>query len=280
MKDFRQRAFVGLIGLVSAGLLSVGCSSSSNNTTTGSGGSNGSGTGGSHTGGTTGSGGSSTGSGGSTGGGGATAGCTTSDPAASATIADFSGDAGVEATGGGLFVYPGSIAAPGQGAPTAVVTGGALHVTDTVAPAAMAQYVGVGIYFSGNVGGTDCTDAHTYTGVQFDIKGSLTGGCTLQYSTNDSEHAAVSTSDPKAGGATGSYAPQAQIASDVTSAGSTVKVAFTDSTLGTGSPATPIDPTKLEGVQWQLTVPAATAVGDGGSASCVLDMTIDNVKFY
>ncbi len=31
MKDFRQRAFVGLIGLVSAGLLSVGCSSSSNN---------------------------------------------------------------------------------------------------------------------------------------------------------------------------------------------------------------------------------------------------------
>ena len=39
MKDFRQRAFVGLIGLVSAGLLSVGCSSSNNST--GSGGSNG-----------------------------------------------------------------------------------------------------------------------------------------------------------------------------------------------------------------------------------------------
>jgi hypothetical protein len=277
MKDFRQRAFVGLIGLVSAGLLSVGCSSSNN--TTGSGGSNGSG--GSHTGGSTGTGtgGNSTATGGA-GGGAVAAGCATSDPAASALIADFSGDAGVEATGGGLFIYPGTIGAPGPGGPTVAVTGGALHVTDTVAPTTAAQYVGVGIYFSGNAGGTDCTDAHTYTGVQFDIKGSLTGGCTLQYSTNDSEHAAVSTSDPKAGGATGSYAPQAQIASNVTSAGSTVKVAFTDSALGTGSPATPIDPTKLEGVQWQLTVPAATAVGDAGSTSCVLDMTIDNVKFY
>jgi hypothetical protein len=66
----------------------------------------------------------------------------------------------------------------------------------------------------------------------------------------------------------------------LTSAGSTVKVAFADASLGTGSPTTPIDPTKLEAVQWQLTVGAATAAGDGGSAQCMLDMTIDNVKFY
>ncbi len=277
MKDFRQRAFVGLVGLVSAGLISIGCSSSNNNPGGSTGGSTGTGTGGhtSGSGGTgTGTGGSSTGNGGA--GGGAVVGCATSDKPASALIADFEGDAaGVEATGGGLFTYS------GVAAPTYKLEGGALHVTDTVAEGAMPQYLGVGIYFSGNTGGTDCTDASDYKGVQFDIKGTLTGtGCTLQYSTNDSEHTALSTTDPKSGGATGSYSPQVQIASDLSTTSMTVKVAFDDATLGVGSPDQPIDPKKIETVQWQLTVPPASAGGDGGSGQCALDMTIDNVKFY
>ena len=94
MKDFRQRAFVGLVGLVSAGLISFGCSSSSNST--GTGGTTGTGTGGSHTGGTTG-----TGTGGTTAGSGGAGGATTGSACAAyghgscaapvaALISDFS----------------------------------------------------------------------------------------------------------------------------------------------------------------------------------------------
>ena len=275
MKDIRQRAFVGFIGLAAAGLLSLGCSSSSSSSGTG-------GTSGS-TGGSTGTGGTSTGTGGSgTGGGDGSVlpGCAASDAPASATIADFSGDAGIEATGGGIFIYPGSSTSPGTGAPMFAVTNGALHVTNTVSQTSSAQYVGVGIYFSGNSGGSDCVDAHTYTGVQFDMKGTLTGPCTMQYSTNDAEHTAMSSSDPKAGGASGSYSPQLAITTMLTSAGMTVKVPFADTALGPGSPSTAIDPSRLEAVQWQLTVPAAAAAGDAGPGQCVLDMTIDNVMFY
>jgi hypothetical protein len=284
MTDIKKLAFVGLasLGLITFG--SVGCSSSSNSGTGGSGGTS-SGTGGtsSHTGGATGSGGTSAGTGGS-GGAAVTVGCQMSDAPASADIATFAApDAGLTIMGG-YYTY-GSTPAPQYTPGT-----GSITVTDVVQVAATNNYQGFGIFFNGNSGGTDCIDAHTYTGVQFDISGSLMGtGCTIQFSITDSAHsdstvlkADGTPNDPKAAGPKGSYSPQLNVpATDFTSTPMTIKVPFTGTGAPTGgSPAittTPLDPTKIEGVQWQLTTPVAA---DGGATECNLSMTLANIKFY
>lgn len=271
MTEIRKRAFVGIVGLVSAGLFSMGCSSSSS--TTGSGGTTGhAGTTGS-TAGTTGSGGA-TGSAGATGTGGAgnTVGCAASDAPASADIADFtSNDAGIQAMDG-IFTY-GDIPKP-----TYSIAGNQVNVMDSIQISSAAHYQGFGLYFNGNAAGTDCVDAHTYTGIQFDLSGTLTGvGCTMQFSILDSEHADPTTStpaDPKSGGIKGDYAPQLAITT-LTSAPTTLKVPY--STPAGGMPSAAVDPTKLTGVQWQLSVPVAT---DGGATECDWNINITNVKFY
>jgi hypothetical protein len=277
MKDLRMRAFFGIVGLATAGFLltsvttTVGCGSDSKGGSTGSAGSTGSG-GTTGVGGTTGNAGT-TGTGGGGGGGGATAamGCQASDVApGDPLIADFSstdGGAAVLAIGG-TFVYP------NPGGPMATVAAGALHVTATTVGATDPQYWGAGIYFNGNAAGTDCVDATAHTGIQFDISGTVTGtGCTVQYSTNDSIHSVVSASDPKAGGATGSYAPQKMITIPATSTTMMMPFAGTEAPQG-GSPGTAVDKAKLTGVQWQFTT------AGGATNSCVVDITIDNVKFY
>jgi hypothetical protein len=269
MTEIRKRAFVGIVGLVSAGLFSMGCSSSSGGT--GSGGTTGhAGTSGG-TAGTTGSGGA-TGSAGATGTGGAVAGCAASDVPASATIATFiSADGGVQAMDG-IFSYGDTPK------PTYSIANNEVNIMDSVQIGSAPHYQGFGLYFNGNTAGTDCVDAHAYTGIQFDISGTLTGvGCTMQFSILDSEHADPTTStpaDPKAGGIKGDYAPQLAISS-LTSNPTTLKVPY--STPAGGMPAAAVDPTKLTGVQWQLSVPAAT---DGGATECDWNINIANVMFY
>jgi hypothetical protein len=276
MTDFKKLAFVGVVSLGLATVGSVGCSSSNN--TTGTGGSTGMGGTSSHTGGSTGTGGSASGTGGAAG---ATLGCAASDAPPSAEIADFSGgDASIQIIHGDNdpFTYGDTPA------PTFSITGGMLTVMDTVQIDAKNHYQGVGIYFNGNAAGTDCLDGHAYTGVQFDISGSLMGAnCTMQFSINDSEHGDSSVlkadgtpNDPKAAGPKGSYSPQLAITSaQLTTASQTIKVPFTG-TSG-GSPSAPVDPTKLTGVQWQMTVPLAA---DGGATECVWNINLANVKFY
>jgi hypothetical protein len=299
MTDVRKFAWVGVACTLGLGLASIGCGSKTGETGTGgTGGSSATGGkgGGSSTGGSTGNGGSS--AGGASGG--PTTGCLASDPPASAEIADFSGadgGIGIEIMHGDNdpFTYgdnppPGFTPMPGS-----------IEVTDNIAVGAKNHYQGFGIYFNGNMAGTDCIDASSYTGVQFDIKGSLVGDlCTVQFSINDSEHAdrtvaksgitvsfdagvdgGFMPNDPKASGPMGAYAPQLQIGPMIMSASTTIKVPF----AGTGSdvpvgglPAdTAIDTKRIEGVQWQLTTPLA---GDGAASECDLDMTISNVKFY
>ena len=286
MKDFRQRAFVGLIGLVSAGLLSVGCSSSSNSS--GTGGSNGSG--GSHAGGSTGTGGSgnSSGTGGSGGGASANA-CgpagtgTTMAPAAD-LITDFSDastvDGGTGITYGTTGKVQGGVVTfqnPASTAGTATVTGGALTFTATVSMAGNGAdaypYSGFVVY----INGPSCVDASQYTGVSFSIKGDP-GTCGLVFSFNDAEHG-VATTDPKgevrATGPSGSYAPQKTLT--ITSSASTVMVPFNDPTLANGSPpvtTNPVDAHNLTGVQWQFTNTSTS------TASCMGSITVDNVMFY
>jgi len=276
MTDFRKLAFVGLLSLGLATVGSVGCSSSNN--TTGTGGSTGTGGTSSHTGGSTGTGGSGSGTGGAAG---ATLGCAMSDVPASAEIASFTAaDAGTAAMYG-TFTY-GSTPKP-----TYTISGGMVNVMNTVQIDASNHYQGFGIYMNGNATGTDCVNASAFTGVQFDLSGSLTGtGCAMVFSINDSEHAdpAASTpADPKAGGPAGSYAPQLAImASQITSTAMTIKVPFTGAGSpafagGAASPATAVDPMKLTGVQWQMATPKAA---DGGSTECVWNINLANVKFY
>jgi len=261
---------VSLCGLAAVGLLAAGAQGcSSSGTTSGTGGSSGTGTGG-HVGGT--GGGVATGTGGSapgTGGSGGQLGCTSANTATAPTtglIADFAGDgsAGVEIMGG-VSTYDKSAAAP-----TATTAGGTLHIVENGVPGAAAQYVGTVVYFTG------CVDASAFTGISFGITGTLTG-CTMQFSINDSEHGDSSTGvDTKATGPKGSYAPQLGVAAPFAA---TVSVPFTGATAPMGgSPAAPVDPAKLIGVQWQFTIPAAPDAG--AATNCSADLMIDNIMFY
>jgi len=266
MTDFRKLAFVGFMSLGLATVGSAGCSSSSGSS--GTGGSTG--TGGSHAGGSTGTGGAGTA--GNSGAAGATVGCAASDAPASSDIATFS------SADGGISSLDGTFTYGDTPKPVFTIGTGTVNVTDTVQTSAAPHYQGFGIYFNGNIAGTDCVDGHTYTGIQFDISGSLTGaGCTSQFSILDSEHADITAStDPKSAGPKGSYAPQLQITSaQLTTTPTTIKVPYT--TPAGGSPASAVDTTKLTGVQWQLSVPAAT---DGGATECDWNINIANVKFY
>ncbi|HZY09242.1 MAG TPA: hypothetical protein VFE69_15900, partial [Ilumatobacteraceae bacterium] len=175
---------------------------------------------------------------------------------------------------GGTYKY----ASPsGAVTPTATVSGGTWNIT-LQAPGMVgaAQYVGVGIYFNGNTAGDECIDATQYTGIKFDLTGTIGGmGCTMQYSTNDSGHqdSTVSMPDKKASGPKDAYAPQVSVS--VPSSSPTVMVAFADQM--NGSPSTGIVKDKLVGAQWQFTVAAATA---SAATNCDVNIHIDNVSFY
>jgi hypothetical protein len=265
MTEFRKRAFVGILGLATAGLMSMGCSSSSTSSP-GTGGSTG--TGGSA--GTTGGGGT-TGSGGTGGaaGGGAAATCGATNTAtltsATAAIDDFTaaGNPGVMVTG------MGSVSAFGSSVAVADTTGGNLHVTMTKAEATAPDYnEGFGINF------TECIDAAVFTGVQFTLSGSVTGtGCDITFGMVDTEHQ-LPANDPRGTAPAGSYAAKVVLAPTATA--TTVQVPFTGTNappLASGSPAQAIDNATLLAVQWGFDVP-------GGTSTCVADITIDNVAFY
>jgi hypothetical protein len=148
---------------------------------------------------------------------------------------------------------------------------GSLVITEAVAQSAVAQYVGVIVYFSGNSLGTDCVDATAYAGIGFTISGTVNANCTVQFSINDSEHEVVG-NDAKASGATGSYAPQVFVT--VPAQPTTLRVPFTGPGAPSGGmPATAIDPKKLTGVEWQLTIASGTGM-------CMANLTISNVTFY
>jgi len=282
MTDVRKFAFLGILVPLGLGLASIGCGSKSSETGTGgSNGSGGSGHGGS---------GGSSATGGSAGAVAPTTGCLASDPPPSADIANFASGA----LDGGLQVMGGVFTYGDTPKPSYSLMPGSIEITNGVVVSAKNHYQGFGFYFNGNMAGTDCIDASSYTGVQFDISGSLMGDlCTVQFSINDSEHADMTTpgtpaadggfvpNDPKASGPMGAYAPQLQIGSMITSTKTTIQVPFSGSGANVpvgGLPAdTAIDTHRIEGVQWQMTSPL---MGDGAATECDLDITISNLKFY
>jgi len=277
MKDIRQRAFVGFIGLAAAGLISLGCSSS--NPSSGTGGSTG------HTGGTTGTGGTSSGTGGTSsgtgGGGGATVACNggVTTPPAADLITDFSdavqADGGTTITFGSSSTVQGGIATfqnPASTAGTAKIASGALTYTATVSMAGTGgdayPYSGFAVYMNGPA----CIDGSQYTGVQFTISGDV-GTCSLVFSFNDAEHGVATTSptgETRATGPSGSYSPQKAVT--VSSTPATVMVKFSDPTGG--SPATSVDPMNLTAVQFQL------GNSSTSTAPCTGSITVDDIKFY
>lgn len=190
-------------------------------------------------------------------------GCQTSKPPASPLIADFSGgdySAGdIPISNGGTYTY-------GPPAPTIAQTGGALHVTLDAPGTASAQYLGFGIYFN------DCMDGRAYSGVKFDIGGTLTG-CTVQYAFNYREDDANAT-DPKGSCAAAScYAGMAALPVPATATSTSMAYSAVSGGVPIAGPLTATAQTYLTGVQWQFVVPP-------GSAACVADLTIDNVTFY
>ena len=282
---------VGLLGLA----LAAGCSSSGGSAS-GSGGSSGNGSGGSSSsGGSNGSGGSSNGSGGSSSSGGSTgSGGSSSSGGSTGSGGSSSGSGGDSGSGSGgssgsscaaasadLITDFGSDTAQvgdpykgadmGLTAPMVDTSGGSLAITlDTGAGTSATSaypYAYIGLPFKA------CTDASAYKGVKFNIGGTISDGCTLQFSTVDKEHNTTmnnGTCDPTMATNSSCYASSAPVT--VTSDAADVTVNFTDQMGGGADPgAAFVDPTQILGVQWQFNVPVGK--------TCTAMVTIKNVTF-
>lgn len=218
------------------------------------------------TGGAPGTGGASSTGGGAGTGASVTTGCTASNtmvaPAAG-VIATFTGaDGGVDILGTVYAHTP----------PTSYTTDGTLHMTINGPVMVSSLPIDVVVDHFAN-----CIDATQFSGVQFLINGSLSG-CTLGFFAEDSPHLYDSgqPSGSHGGGPSGSHPTFTVLkTAQVTSAPQTVMIPF--AALAAGFPATPVDKAKLTGVGWVFFADPFT---DGGAGSCVVDVTIDDVRFF
>jgi hypothetical protein len=147
---------------------------------------------------------------------------------------------------------------------------GTLNIQENQPAGPGAQYPGMILSFPG------CIDASAFSGVAFDVSGSI-AGCSMQYATNFIEDDAFP-SDPR--GLCNQpvcYSPQTSLFP--TSAATTVEVPWSSLTFfATGNPvADPDDPARIDSLEWQFTVPAAS---DGGSDACIANADITNLRFY
>jgi len=115
-----------------------------------------------------------------------------------------------------------------------------------------------------------CVDAHGFAGVQFSLSGSLSG-CSMTYATIDPEHQWYQAGGP--------YPPQKKISADeVTSTPRTITAPFLNPEIP-GSPATPVDASKLAAIQWLIIVPVAPEDGNAATA-CAGKIFINDIKLY
>jgi len=177
-------------------------------------------------------------------------------PVTNPLITDFSGMGGLVGTGA-----PFTFQDTGLTAPTASIATGALVATfDTGVPTTMYPYAGFGMPF------TAVSDVSMFAGVKFKASGTLSTGCTIQFSLADADHSA----SPPFGTCTGSCYPGAKIF-DLPASATDVTVMFAD--IGMGGPSTPTNTMKATAVQWQLNIPAGAA-----PATCSGSVTIDDVN--
>ncbi len=123
-----------------------------------------------------------------------------------------------------------------------------------------------------------CVDASAFTGVQFSIRGAVSG-CRLAEATQDSAHlySRGSTSTARYGSGPQGAHPNATFftADQITSTAQTVTMPFAAQTGGV--PEGPTDKSKLTFIDWAFHVDPSAS---GGPTACVADLTIDDVRFY
>jgi hypothetical protein len=192
----------------------------------------------------------------------------------SGIIADFmSGDGGL-AVAGGLTTYG------GVAAPTYLVNSGSVDIMEAAGTSPNGpQYAGFVLFFN------NCVNACAFKGVSFSIKGTISAGCTMQFSSNFTQDVCndgTTNTDPKgsykydAGTSCPAYSPQLNLKT-ITATAQTIQVAFDDAMLIGGVPETTVDNGHITGVQWQFTIPP---VGDGGPQACIANINLSNIKFY
>ena len=122
--------------------------------------------------------------------------------------------------------------------------------------------------------GTACVDASDSHGVQFDVARHRVGdGCTVQYSTNDSAHT-DNLARSQGSGPPGAYRAAGAVA--VTPTATTVRVPFSGPLRRPA--ATPPSPSTAAVRPWRSVAVHHSAAGV--EQHCVVDFTIDNVRFF
>jgi hypothetical protein len=176
----------------------------------------------------------------------------------SALVTDFG-------TGKTLVGAPYKGADVGLAVPTVSTSTGALVIKlDTGPPSTPYPYAYVGLPLN------MCTGAGAYTGVKFNISGTLSAGCTIQFSAVDQEHSTVANH----GTCTIANCYPSSARFELPATPTDVTVLFVDQSGGGADPGVgPLDPAHLLNLQWQVN----PAVGDAGG--CTGTVTIDNVTF-
>ncbi|MDB4983646.1 MAG: hypothetical protein JWM82_4398, partial [Myxococcales bacterium] len=153
----------------------------------------------------------------------------------------------------------------GLAAPMVSTSSGALVIKlDTGPPSTSYPYAYVGLPLS------MCTGAGAYTGVKFNIGGTLSVGCTIQFSAVDAAHSTVANHGTCM--AANCYPSSARF--ELPATPTDVTILFADQSGGGADPGvSPLDPAHLLNLQWQVN----PATGDAGG--CAGTVTIDNVTF-
>jgi hypothetical protein len=184
-------------------------------------------------------------------------------------VTSFMGDDGVTSR---LVAFP----SDSPSAPTLSTDDGALHITLNTPATSMAQYPAANLAFGSTRELARCLDASAFSGVEFSISGSVSG-CTLQYATADVAHQDRDSRSVHATGPAGSYAPFAVIpVAELTAEPTLLKMPFVGGPSD-GRPATPVDPRKLIFLTWIFPIDPAA---DDDPAACIVDISVDDVKFY
>jgi N-acetylneuraminic acid mutarotase len=165
-------------------------------------------------------------------------------------------------TGSSLVDSPYEGADRGLTSPTISTASGALVITlDTGMPTTTKPYAFVGLPFQA------CTNASAYSGVKFKASGTLSAGCSIEFSAIDREHAPPATLGTC--NALMCYGSSASF--DLPATPTDVTILFVDQIGGIAAPgAAPVDPAQLLNLQWTV-IPST-----GG---CQGTVTIDDVTF-
>jgi hypothetical protein len=170
------------------------------------------------------------------------------------------------AAAGGSFTYAATGLTPPTITPIFNPDGSTQGLQVSANPGATTDTNNAFLGFGWGFANPPCLDASAYTGVQFTVTGDL-GTCTLGMTLTPSENNSVQFGPEgvcTAATCAGPFSP--------TFGTGTTIVSF--SSLTNGSPLATLDPTALNAIGWNLTVPT-----DGVTAPCVANFSVTDVSF-